>query len=290
MADPKTQPGMKVFVAPRQSSSPITWVIAAAIFGAVLGWLFLPVKHTGQPAPSVSVAQTPPTVPSESPKVEANPKAVEPPKPLVLINALFDRDESGFEFVPDSFRSTKQLKYVEAIRVDAGLNGGSLKIRLGGKDSMTVTGMSGGWRRSFTLETATELALSFNYELIQSSEYEADELSQALLMLDGKFLGVGGNEFLAQFIGDGNGGNNPTTGPQNHSVKLGRLEAGTHSLVIGAYNNKKTAANEWIEMLIDDVRLQTYVKGAPSTKIKVPAADPISPPPQRKTVGEENVF
>ena len=64
-------------------------------------------------------------------------------------------------------------------------------------------------------------------------------------------LGPGG--VIAQFLGDGNGGSARTTGFQTFQADLGTLAAGTHTLVIGVFNSKKTTADESTEGLIDDV-------------------------------------
>jgi hypothetical protein len=113
--------------------------------------------------------------------------------------------------------------------------------------------MSGGWAATFTLDEPEDITLKLSYKLTQSSEYESDEYSDALVSVDGVLQGLTAVDRLARLTGDGNGGNPKTTGWQQVKVAVPGLAAGTHTVVIGAYNNQKTAANETTELLIDDV-------------------------------------
>jgi hypothetical protein len=113
--------------------------------------------------------------------------------------------------------------------------------------------MSGGWRRTFTLSAATSVTLTFRYKLTQSSEYENDEFSQVMASMDGVLYGTPPNDYVAQVTGDGNGGTTRTTNWQLFQVAVGTLPAGTHTLALGGYNNKKTTSTESTTILLDDV-------------------------------------
>ncbi len=126
-------------------------------------------------------------------------------------------------------------------------------MTLGGIDNADILGMSGGWQTSFTVNSPTEAVLSFRYNLTQASDYESDELSQVLVSVDGILYGEAPNDYVAQIVGNGNGGVAQTTGWQLFEVNLGTLGTGDHTLIIGNYNNKKTWNNETTEVLIDDV-------------------------------------
>jgi hypothetical protein len=91
--------------------------------------------------------------------------------------------------------------------------------------------------------------------LTQSSEYESNELSQALVSIDGALAGTGLNDFVAQVAGDGNGGTPRTTDWQLITLDLGTRAAGTHVLRLGGFNNQKTLNDESTEVLIDDLVL-----------------------------------
>ncbi len=55
--------------------------------------------------------------------------------------------------------------------------------------------------------------------------------------------------------GNGNGGGDETTGWIYASVRVEGLNAGTHTLTLGGYNNRKSWTNETTEVLLDDVRV-----------------------------------
>jgi hypothetical protein len=133
--------------------------------------------------------------------------------------------------------------------------------------------MSGGWRRTVDLVApAADAVLSFRYNLIQSSEYELNECSQVLVSFAGALYGQGGNDYVVQICGDGNGGSERSTGWQLFQVNLGTLSVGSHNLTIGGYNNQKTYWNETTEILIDDVFLEGGA--VPPTPTNTPTATP----------------
>jgi hypothetical protein len=183
----------------------------------------------------------------------------------VLWQANFDDSENEFGFAPDSFRNTSQPAYTSGNHVaTGGITGGALSVSLGGVDNNDITGMSGGWRRGFTLDEEADVTLLLYYNLTQSAEYESDEYSEVLVSVDGQLLGSGANDFVAQLTGDGNGGGEVSTGWQVVQLSLGRLAAGGHELVIGGYNNQKTYNTESTFLLIDDILLRSERVAAPA--------------------------
>ena len=124
---------------------------------------------------------------------------------------------------------------------------------LGGLNNDNIRDMSGGWSQSFTVDTPGEVTVSLRYNLTLSADYDSDELSQVLLAVNGTLVGSNGNDYLAQLVGDGNGGSPQSTGWVAVDVNVGVLPVGTHTLTIGAFNNKKTFNNEMTDLLIDDV-------------------------------------
>jgi hypothetical protein len=113
--------------------------------------------------------------------------------------------------------------------------------------------MSGGWSRTFALSAPAVVTLSFRYNLNQGAQYEADEVSEVLASVNGVLYGTAPATYVAQVVGNGNGGAAITTGWQVFTRSLGTLPAGTHTLIVGGYNNKKNASNEQTTVLIDDV-------------------------------------
>ncbi len=180
------------------------------------------------------------------------------PADTPLLSAGFDGNAEGFTYQDDSFRGTSAGYYARGDWDSAyGDGGGGLRVLLGGRDNSTVRGMSGGWQIDFTLDEARQVSISARVNLTQSSEYEDDEYSDALLSVDGALYGQGGEDYLARIVGNGNGGSARSTGWQTYQVDVGTLAAGTHRLVIGGYNNKKTYNNEATEVRIDGVVIST---------------------------------
>jgi subtilisin family serine protease len=185
------------------------------------------------------------------------PRGVAAPAPAgPIVSASFDADAQGFAFLANAFRATNSAAFA-AGEFDAasGASGGGLVIVLGGRDNTVVNGMSGGFVRTFTVPAATTLTARLRVMVTQSPNYEADEFSDALLSIDGRLVGTGGNDFLARVFGDGNGGAPISTGWRSITVPLGQVAAGTHTLRIGGFNSKKTLADELTGISIDDVQI-----------------------------------
>jgi hypothetical protein len=171
-----------------------------------------------------------------------------------LFSASFDAGADGFVFQANAFRGATAAAFAAGERDPAGgASGGGLAIALGGRDNTVVSNIAGGFARTFNVATASTLTVRLRIQLTQSANYEADELSDALLSLDGRLIGRNGNDFLARIAGDGNGGVPRSTGWLSLTVPLGQVAAGTHTLRIGGFNSRKTLVDEVTEIRIDDV-------------------------------------
>lgn len=171
----------------------------------------------------------------------------------------FNSGREQFAYLDDAFRFTSAPAYASGALVSSGGYGGSgaLSVRLGGVDDADVVGMSGGWKKSFTLDQQEDVTLTFRYKMSQSPDYEPNEYSEVLVALDGALAGVNG--VVARFSGDGNGGPTRSTGWREVTIELGELAPGRHELVFGGFNNMKTDRREATTILFDDISL----KGAP---------------------------
>ncbi|WP_198295061.1 Ig-like domain-containing protein [endosymbiont of Ridgeia piscesae] len=181
-----------------------------------------------------------------------------------LLEARFDSGNDGFVYQDDSFRGTSQPVYAAGVWQPAGgTSGGALEVILGGMDNATIQDMSGGWQRSFSLDVPTELILSFRYKLSQSPFYAGNELVQLMLNLDGELVGLGSDDFLTQQ----QAGDNAQT-DQWHSVEinLGNLAVGEHSLIVGAYSDRKSDLNQTSTLRFDDLML-VYANRRPQAQI-----------------------
>jgi hypothetical protein len=134
-----------------------------------------------------------------------------------------------------------------------GFTGGALQVQVGGVNNQTITGMSGGWTRTFSLNAPATLTLTFRYNLNAGADYESTDLSQVLASVNGSLKGLSPNDYVAQVAGNGNGGAAIATGWQLVTIPLGTLPAGGHTLTIGGYNSQKNSRSEMTTILIDDV-------------------------------------
>ncbi|HTE56360.1 MAG TPA: M28 family peptidase [Kofleriaceae bacterium] len=187
-----------------------------------------------------------------------------------LLSASFDADANGFTYADNTFRGAAQPAYASGVRVaTGGQPGGALRVDLGGVDNNTISGMSGGWSRSFTTAEPLRVALSVQYNLTQTAEYESDEVSQVLVGVDGQLRGISTRDLVAQIAGDGNGGAVRTTGWRSAVIDVGLLASGNHTLIVGAFNSKKTAQNESMAVLCDNLVLTG--KTVPSARLVLEA-------------------
>jgi Peptidase family M28 len=157
----------------------------------------------------------------------------------VLVNATTSL--TTFVYKDDVFYQTNNPAYASGARNTADK---VLRVSLGGVDDTTRQGLSGGWRYAFNLTSSTSLKLSFQVAVTQTADYESDEYSQALVALDGAFAGQAPFPYVVHINGDGNGGSVRTSGYKKFEVEFPNVAAGAHTLVLGAYNNRKTSKTE----------------------------------------------
>ena len=177
--------------------------------------------------------------------------------PAPVFSANFNTNADSFTYADNTFRGATQSNYASGTRVaSGGFTGGALRVLLGGVNNTLISGISGGWSRTFNLASPRALTLTFRYNLNQGKDYESSEISQMLASLDGVLLGISPADYVAQVAGNGNGGPNITTGWQQFTISLGTLPAGNHTLILGGYNNQKDSNKEQTTILIDDVTVQ----------------------------------
>lgn len=175
-----------------------------------------------------------------------------------LLFAQFTSNDDDFEYEDDLFRGTNHSNFATGQWVSSGgYSGGALETEVGGVNNGNITDMSGGWEIEIDVPVTVPVVVSFWYELKQSPEYENDEFSEMLMSFDGTLHGAAPDDFVAHIVGDGPGGPEITTGWQQFSVNLGTVAAGTHTLAVGGYNNKKTTINEVMWVVVDDILVVT---------------------------------
>jgi hypothetical protein len=176
------------------------------------------------------------------------------PDPSVLLSASFETSTEGFVFQKDVFRNTVNSQLYAQGLIVSSLFGGALEVDLGGVDDTPATDLSGGWQTTFVMTEASHVRLAFRFQLIQSPDYNATDVSQALCSVDGNLYGQAPYDTVAQIVGNnGDSESVRTTGWKEIEIALGELEAGEHALIFGGYNNKKTGIGEITQILFDDV-------------------------------------
>ena len=183
------------------------------------------------------------------------------PTPVTLVNASFDSNANGFVYVADAFGTHQASHESGSWSSTGGSIGGGLQVSFGSAKAMTISGMSAGWEDSFNLVTATDVTLTFQYKLTQTPNYATNEFSQVLVSIDGTLVGTGGHTYVDQITGDGSGGSSLTTGWQTVTLDLGVLSAGTHTLILGGYNNLKHAVGDTTTVNLDNVTVATNPGG-----------------------------
>ena len=165
----------------------------------------------------------------------------------------FDSDTDGFEYAADTFSTANPDDTEGTYEAAGGTDGGALRVKLG---PGAVTGaMSGGWSRSFLVSYGGTGRVSLMYRMILGQGYESTEYGEVILEIDGTRYGPAANSSLVHVAGNGNGGENDDTGWQSTGELEVPLAPGNHTITIGAYNNRATYNDEWVEALIDDVQI-----------------------------------
>ncbi len=172
-----------------------------------------------------------------------------------IVHAGFALGAEDFEYLDDAFRYTTQPAYAQGHWDPlSGDPNGALTVQLGGIDKEDIDGMSGGWRRSFEVpQTSLEWVVRLSYRLWTHEAYGNSEFTEVLVSLDGLLVGGASREAVDRVSGGGD------TGWRSVELSLGMLSAGTHDLTLGAYNNRKTKAEEVSELCLDNI--QVYPAG-----------------------------
>jgi hypothetical protein len=174
-----------------------------------------------------------------------------------VLSASFTTNSDGFSYSDDGFRGTSQPSFASGSYQSAGgFSGGGLRVLVGGVNNVVVSnGMSGGWSRQFTLAAAATVSVSLRYRLIVDRTYEDDEYGEALVAIDGALVGPGPADYLERFFGVLPApATNIDSGWKQVTFNV-PLAAGTHTLRVGGYNNKKTTSTEITTIRFDDIAL-----------------------------------
>ena len=178
---------------------------------------------------------------------------------VTVLSEDFNSSDGGFVYSDGAFRGSSEGSY-ESGTYNSG--NGEITVSLGGIDGDDITDMSGGFSKTFTVdETSTGTEVTFRYRLQMSAEFESDEYGEVLISIDGQLYGLNGNDYIVRTAGDGGGDSAYDSGYVEVTVDIGELSAGSHTITLGGFLNKKTFDDEDIDISFTDVE----IKGTQST-------------------------
>jgi len=186
----------------------------------------------------------------------------------VILSSSFDSNSESFTYVDDIFGTSIPGKASGSFETSGGYNGGGLRVYLGPGSTGGAT--SGGWSKEFTLEADMTVSVSLRYRMLMGEGYENNEYGEAILDIDGVRYGSEENNSLLHRVGNGNGGGEDDYGWMSYTVEVPLTAAGSpHTLTVGAYNNDATAGDEYVEVFIDDIKVNNSVTLAPDEYVLV---------------------
>jgi hypothetical protein len=164
---------------------------------------------------------------------------------VTILDHDFSDGVGDFTYADNAFRGTSEGGYAEGnVRDD------KIEVRLGGKDDDDITDMSGGYSKTFTVDTATsESQVSFSYRIDMDNEFESDEYAEVLISIDGQLYGTDGNDYVARLSDGGD------TGWHTVTIDVGGLSEGEHTITLGGFLNKKTTDEEEVDIEFSEVAI-----------------------------------
>jgi len=182
---------------------------------------------------------------------------------VTLIDADFENGQDGFGYSDNAFYNTNQRNYAHGYRDIADDNSyldtfGALVVSLGNRNNQTIghvtntqLGMTGGWFETFSMPSAGSVTVTFRYRLVMAPQYESNECGEVLVSVNYVRYGDSGNQYVTRSCGG------VDTNWQTFSFQTESLSSGDNRIIIGGYNNRKTASNEVSYIIIDDVFVET---------------------------------
>ncbi|MBN1981496.1 MAG: prepilin-type N-terminal cleavage/methylation domain-containing protein [Chitinivibrionales bacterium] len=158
----------------------------------------------------------------------------------ILIDAVFQNNADGFVYMDDAFKSTTKPNNAEGTY--DGENH-ELVVTLG-KNGTNVTNMSGGWKRTVSLESSSKLRIYIEYNIRMHKDYKTTELGQVLCSIAGTLYGRSPDTFIEELKGDGVGGTERESGWKSFVAVTNATLSGSVEVRVGGFNNAKTVADE----------------------------------------------
>ncbi|MEM9481402.1 MAG: Ig-like domain-containing protein [Verrucomicrobiota bacterium] len=177
--------------------------------------------------------------------------------PTTIDESNFDFGLDDWTFVENAFYSTNgpssQANY--EFQTVGQFDGGGIRIEIGGEDNDDYS-LSAALSKTIFIDTESTGTLSFDYRIFMPEQYETGEDGELIVAVDGNIVGVGANNYVDKIVNCcGNGGGDQEI-ISSATVNLGTLTAGVHTIEIGIYNNLKTFFDEFMELDIDNIKLE----------------------------------
>ncbi len=164
----------------------------------------------------------------------------------------FDTDAQGWALVRNAFGTSGNTTFENGEwNAVYGHTGGGLRTRTGGINSTTYSnGASTAWAGTFHLDQPSIVQIRFKWRLFFPGTFESDEHGEARFEVNNQRYGVAGQSYLARFSG---GTGQQDTGWQDYAIDLALAGPANHTIEIGGWNNKKTAADEYVDVYLDNI-------------------------------------
>jgi uncharacterized repeat protein (TIGR03806 family) len=154
-----------------------------------------------------------------------------------ILNAAFAFDAQGFTYADDTFGTNRPSN------ASGAWSAGQLRVTLNYTSSSAAK--SGAWRYSFAGPGTATIAFDW---VMRRANFEASECSEVRVTLDGSTYGSDGNAYVTRSCATGS----PTTSGR-FTFTTPSLAAGNHTLAIGGWVSGSNAANETLNVDIDNV-------------------------------------
>ena len=134
------------------------------------------------------------------------------------------------------------------------MDDGALQATVGGVDDLTVRNMSAGWMYTWDLSTPATVQVTINWNLTMSDNYERNEYIQLFVTLKNQKNNNNNDndqEPIEIVRINGNSDNLSQTGITTYFWN--NIPAGSQTLLVGIYNNKKTFRDEFSIVTLNHV-------------------------------------
>ena len=115
--------------------------------------------------------------------------------------------------------------------------------------------------KTFYIAGSGDYTINFKWRLFFPSAFESNEHGEARFELSDQAYGLEGHDYLARFTGGK--GYNQDTGWQDFSVMVNLSGPDNYTIEIGGWNDRKTAANEYVDVYVDEVKIYDVDAGNP---------------------------